>query len=326
MSQSLRGGATTGLHASYAFGLALESYIATQEIVSIITQKMDNDDLDVTKGCQIVVTISDDLTTLKLNTTPHTPYTIGRLKLYAGVGVGVVTKEGLRPPKGYPAINPAPLEDIIQTYSRFEPIDRDLYTTISVIDGEQIATQTANSKVGVVGGISILGSTGWVKPISSSAYLDSIQAEISVALSSGYDEIVLTLGNSSLEYAQKHYHQTQIVEIGNFIYDALHIAADVGFSRAIFVCGIGKAVKVMQGHSNTHNRFGQIDFIALKELIESRLSITIDIEQTQTVKGIAGQLGSQSKELYRVVKESSKEQIEEWFPSLGIDVEVVNFK
>ncbi len=315
MAQSLRGGATTGLHASYAFGLALESYIATQERVSIITQKMDNDDLDVTKGCQIVVTISDDITTLKLNTTPHTPYTIGRLKLYAGVGVGVVTKEGLRPPKGYPAINPAPLEDITQTYSRFEPIDRDLYTTISVIDGEQIATQTANSKVGVVGGISILGSTGWVKPISSSAYLDSIQAEISVALSSGYDEIVLTLGNSSLEYAQKHYHQTQIVEIGNFIYDALHIASDIGFDRAIFVCGIGKAVKVMQGHPNTHNRFGQIDFIALKELIDSQLSITIDIEQTHTVKGIVGQLGSNREPFYRWITSKVEQQIADWYPN-----------
>ena len=323
MAQSLRGGATTGLHASYAFGLALESYIATQERVSIITQKMDNDDLDVTKGCQIVVTISDDITTLKLNSTPHTPYTIGRLKLYAGVGVGVVTKEGLRPPKGYPAINPAPLEDITQTYSRFEPIDRDLYTTISVIDGEQIATQTANSKVGVVGGISILGSTGWVKPISSSAYLDSIQAEILVALSSGFYEIVLTLGNSSLEYAQKHYHQTQIVEIGNFVYDALHIASDIGFDRAIFVCGIGKAVKVMQGHPNTHNRFGQIDFRALKELIESRLSITIDIEQTQTVKGIVGQLGNKIDKFYDIVSKECDIQMSKWSPRLKIATKIV---
>ena len=323
MAQSLRGGATTGLHASYAFGLALESYIATQERVSIITQKMDNDDLDVTKWCQIVVTISDDISTLEPNTTPHTPYTIGRLKLYAGVGVGVVTKEGLRPPKGYPAINPAPLEDITQTYSRFEPIDRDIYATISVIDGEQIATQTANSKVGVVGGISILGSTGWVKPISSSAYLDSIQAEISVALSSGYDEIVLTLGNSSLEYAQKHYHQTQIVEIGNFVYDALHIASDIGFDRAIFVCGIGKAVKVMQGHPNTHNRFGQIDFISLQKQIESRLSITIDIEQTQTVKGIVGQLGNKIDKFYDIVSKECGIQMSKWSPRLKISTKIV---
>jgi len=109
----LRKGYTTGVHTLFAFLSALRVFLVINKKSISITNKMDNDDLDVTKGCEIVVTIAQaiaqELRELNLNPIAHQPYIIGNLSLYAGVGVGVVTKEGLKPPKGYPAINPTPL-------------------------------------------------------------------------------------------------------------------------------------------------------------------------------------------------------------------------
>ena len=317
----LRKGYTTGVHASFAFKSALNCFLVTGLKSVSNTNKMDNDDLDVTKGAEIVVTISDRLEDLELNPLKHSPYEIGSLRLYAGVGVGVVTKEGLRPQKGFPAINPTPLEAIKKIYCRCDHVthqNQTIYASISVTEGEFIAKQTANEKVGVIGGISILGTTGFVKPISADAYMNSIQTELGVAKANGYKQAVLTLGNSSFAYAKEHYDEVQIVEIGNFVHDALAIVAKLEFDSAIFICGIGKATKVMQGHKNTHNRFGQIDFIVLKEQIGKELNVTIDIDSTKTVKGISTQLKTIDKlePFYSMIAQKTDEQLAHWFPKI----------
>jgi cobalt-precorrin-5B (C1)-methyltransferase len=158
---------------------------------------MDNDDLDVTRGCEIIVTLSHRKGDLSFNPIDHTPHTIGTLELYAGIGVGIVTQKGLKPSIGFPAINPAPLQAMREIYLRQEPA-KPTYGTIAITDGEYIARQTANAKVGVMGGLSILGTTGWVKPVSNTAYLDSIATEIGFAKANGYETVVLTLGNRAL--------------------------------------------------------------------------------------------------------------------------------
>ena len=319
MSKKLRKGYTTGFHASFAFRSALQGFMATKMLTKSITHKMDNDDLDVTKGCEIVVTISDKLEDLELNKITHKPYIIGSLELYAGVGVGVVTKEGLKPPKGFPAINPTPLKAIEQIHRRFGNTEQ-IFCTISVTNGEEIAKQTANAKVGVLGGISILGTTGYVKPISSDAYMDSIRTELGVAKANGYTQVVLTLGNSSFAYAKEHYDEMQIVEIGNFVYDALEIVEDLEIDSAIFVCGIGKATKVMQGCKNTHNRFGSIDFESLQKQIFKELGVWVDIDSTKTVKGVSLQLKELDKleEFYNIIEIASDRQLEKWFSDIKI--------
>ena len=322
--KKLRKGYTTGVHASFAFSSALSSFLVTKSCVKSITNKMDNDDLDVTKGCEIVVTISDKKEDLELNRIEHEPYVIGSLELYAGVGVGVVTKDGLRPPKGFPAINPTSLKAMADIYAN---LCRDggnpTYGCISVTDGEELAKQTANAKVGVLGGISILGTTGFVKPISADAYMDSIRAELGVAKANGYSQAVLTLGNSSFSYAKEHYDEIQIIEIGNFVYDALEIVEDLGFDSAIFICGIGKATKVMQGYKNTHNRFGSIDFEALKIDIKKVLNIEIDTEVTKTVKGISTQLGIKMDNFYDFVQNKTNQQIKKWFNTIEIETRIL---
>ena len=322
MSKELRKGYTTGVHASFAFRSALEAFLATNSFVKSITNKMDNDDLDVTKGCEIVVTISNRVEDLELNPLKHTPYEISTLKLYAGVGVGVVTKDGLKAPKGFPAINPTPLKAIEQIYHKFRA-KKEIFSAISVTNGEELAKQTANAKVGVLGGISILGTTGFVKPVSSVAYIDSIRTEIAFAKANGYDKIVLTLGNSSFNYAKKQYKEEQIVEIGNFVYDAIAIAQTLGIDKVVFICGIGKATKVMQGCKNTHNRFGSIDFVDLKDKIVQKLGIEVDIESTKTVKGVTAQLKNGVDEFYRLVTIETNQQIEDWFRKIEIETVIL---
>jgi len=284
MNKPLKKGYTTGVHASFAFWSALSIFLASNKTTTSKTKKMDNDDLDVTKGAEIVVTISNSKRDLKLNPIPHQPYILGNLKLFAGKGVGVVTKEGLKPPKGYPAINPTPLEAIEKIYKKFGK-KREIFVSIGVTNGEEISKETANLKVGVVGGISILGTTGFVKPISATAYLDSIKTEIEFAYKNGFREVIFTLGNSSFEFAKKNYKIEQIIEIGNFIYDSFKIAEKVGFKRVILTLGIGKAVKVAQGFKNTHNRFGSISFLLLKDVIRKNLNIEIK-EEVKTVKRV----------------------------------------
>ena len=320
----LRSGYTTGVHATFAFWVAIEGIIDTKMCCHAITYKTDNDDLDVTKGCKIIVMVSYNKADLILNTITHKPYTIGKLSLFAGNGVGVVTKEGLKPPKGYPAINPTPLEAIKKVLKEYEEqLLAPLYATIAIENGENIAKETANAKVGVLGGLSILGTTGIVKPISSSAYMDSITTEIGFIKANGYDKVVITLGNSSFAQAKKHYKEEQIVEIGNFVYDAIAIAQKKGIVKVLFVCGIGKATKVMQGHKNTHNRFGSIDFEALKIVISNELEVEIDTEVTKTVKGITTQLKGKLEPFYDMVTRDAQKQIKEWFPNMLVETLIV---
>ena len=320
----LRRGYTTGVSAALAFGRALEAWCVSRERAQTVTEKMDNDDLDVTKGCMIVATVSDRLEDLTRNPREHSPYTIGKLRLYAGEGVGVVTRAGLKPPIGYPAINPRPLEAIEAQYARFaDRIDREIYATIGIEDGETIARDTANAKVGVLGGLSILGTTGWVKPISHEAYLDSIRSEVAVIAAGGIETAVLTLGNASLAYAKERFEAVQIVEVGNFVYDALGIVAQSGVKQAMFVCGIGKGVKVMQGHRNTHNRFGSIDFTVLCEQIEKKWGLQFNSENFRTVKGLLTELGEYEEAFYPYVEIRATEVMRGWFPDLEMTTHIV---
>jgi cobalt-precorrin-5B (C1)-methyltransferase len=239
--------------------------------------------------------------------------------------VGIVTRKGLKPPAGFPAINPVPLQAMQEIYLRrgSAQADRLIYGTIAVTDGERIARQTANAKVGVMGGISILGTTGWVKPVSNTAYLDSIATEIGFAKANGYETVVLTLGNRALAYAKAHYEAAQIIEAGNFVHDAIAIAQREGIGHVHFVAGIAKGVKVMQGHRNTHNRFGTIDMEALGAQIHIHLGREIDTDATPTVRGIVEQLGAQREPFYAMVQRAANQQIQTWFPDLAVETTLV---
>jgi len=332
--KTLRKGYTTGVHSSFAFRNALDIFLSTDNLTISKTNKMDNDDLDVTKGCEIVVTISNNLKDLKTNPIPHNSYIFksntNTINIYAGYGVGIVTKDGLKPPKDHPAINPIALQalkDIFQTLTK-NYTNKDIFCTISITNGETIAKQTANSKVGVLGGLSILGTSGWVKPISATAYINSIKEELNFIKTNNYNDVILTLGNSSLQYAKSKYNYEQIVEIGNFIYDSIKLSQDLKISNIVLICGIGKLTKIAQGFKNTHNRFGSIDFKELQILIYKNLNIKVDIEQTKTVKGISTQLNKIDKEqeFINLIRDIAYRQLNQWFKNINIKIEISEIK
>lgn len=330
----LKKGLTTGVHACFAFGSVLEAFIVTKEFSFGKINKIDNDDLDVTKGCEIVVSISNIKDDLEFNELSLTPQRVevgtNSLEIYAGVGVGVVTKKGLKIKPDFPAINPVPLENMQRIFKEkvknLENIN--IFCTVSVTNGEEIAKQTANAKVGVIGGISILGTSGIVKPVSSTAYIDSVRTEIEFAKQNELEPLIFTLGNSAFRVFSEKYDEGQIVEVANFVYDSLEIADNLEVKKVLFVCGIGKMTKVYQGFKNTHNRFGVIDFEKLKEDIKNELNYEVDIESTKTVKGISEELQKIGlvEDLYKMIEKRANKQIKVWFPTLDVEAIILEEK
>jgi len=327
VKKELKKGLTTGAHAFWMFHSALDNFLETRTVSSSKINKLDNDDLDVTKDCEIVVTISDNLEDLDLNQITHNAQEFcegtNKLSVYAGVGVGVVTKKGLKISPDFPAINPRPLNAIFDLFKiQTEMYDNlDLKCTISITDGENISKQTANAKVGVLGGLSILGTTGIVKPVSSSAYIDSVQTEIEFAKQNEYDPLIFTIGNTTFKTAKERFEEAQIVEVANFVYDSIEISTALEIKKVVFVCGVGKMTKVYQGFKNTHNRFGSIDFVQLREDIKNELGHEVDIETTKTVKGISIELDKLGlvDGLYTMIAKKANEQIKQWFPNSNVE-------
>ncbi len=314
---SLKKGYTTGVHASFAFYSALCALIFTNKKSISFTVKMENDDLDVTKGAKIWVEAAFFKEDLTLNPFPHKPQIIknlsNRLYLFAGKGVGVVTKKGLKIPPSYPAINPSPLKAMENIFKNLTKNRTNLfiYSAIGVIEGEMIAKETANEKVGVIGGISILGESGFVKPVSAKAYVESIKEEIKVAYF--YKKrAVFTIGESAYKKALLKYDKIEIIEIGNYVYDSLKMAKEIKIEKFVLVTSIGKLTKIAQGKKNTHNRFGGIDFERLKEKFPIK-------EDVVTVKRFIEILGPKRDEFIKYITLQAKKRIYEW---IGKDIEI----
>ncbi len=332
--KELRKGYTTGTHTVAAFRSCLDTLLAIKEPCITKTNKIHNDDLDVTKGCEIVVSLDFNKDKFLLNPTFQKPQSFqngsNSLEIYAGLGVGVVTKKGLKIPPSYPAINPSPLEAMKEYFEIKTKKIQNLHLKccVSVTNGQEIAKQTANNKVGVLEGISILGTTGIVKPVSSSAYIDSIKTEIEFAIQNGYKTLYFTLGNSAFNVACKKTNKEAIIEIGNFVYDSIELAVKLKANEVIFLCGIGKMTKVYQGFKNTHNRFGVIDFFKLQEDIQKKLNYKVNIEATLTVKGISQELQKVGllEEFYKMITDESNKKIKQWFNTSKVKAMILEEK
>lgn len=176
-----------------------------------------------------------------------------------GVGVGRVTKPGLEQPVGSAAINRVPREMIAEAVrdvaSRFG-YEGGFKVTIEVPRGEELAQKTFNQHLGVLGGISILGTTGIVEPRSIAALKDSIEIEIRQHAALGNRSLIITPGNYGKDYVneQLSFLKTPMVSCSNFIGDALDFAARYKFERVLLVGHIGKMVKLAGGIMDTHSR------------------------------------------------------------------------
>ena len=221
-----------------------ESLSTNQASCTVI--KNGGDDPDVTHGkeigCELQVTKQEGISFLQ------------------GKGVGKVTLPGLSLAVGEPAINPIPRQMITNMLEELR-IDYETETGFRVKpfvpEGEKLASQTFNPRIGVLGGISIIGTTGRVKPFSNEAFLATIEYQLSVANESGTNEIVLTSGKRSENIMKphcKHLPDTAFIHFGNLIGDTVKLAAKHSFQQINLGVMLGKAIKLAEGHLNTHNK------------------------------------------------------------------------
>jgi len=181
--------------------------------------------------------------------------------LAGGEGGGVVTKPGLGLPVGGPAINPVPRAMIVQAVSEVVG-DRGIRIVISVPDGERMARKTTNRRLGIVGGISILGTTGVVRPFSTAAWRASVVQAVQVAAAQGERTIVLCTGGRTERGARAllpEVPEVCFVEVGDFTGAALRTAAAHGITRVVFVGMVGKITKLAAGVLMTHYTRSTVD-------------------------------------------------------------------
>lgn len=216
------------------------------------------DDPDVTDGIEVRATVER----------------AASFEILGGEGVGRFTLPGFDYPPGYPAINKGPRQ-MLRTN-----IQGNFRITISVPGGAEIARKTFNPRLGIEGGISIIGVSGIVKPFSETAFKDSIKKCLQVAVASGSERVVIHSGGKSERFLHGCYPDLPVqafVEYGNFIGDTIRMASELGVSRLTMGIMLGKAVKLAAGHLDTHSKKVVMDkdFIS-KMLVEA--GIHADIE------------------------------------------------
>lgn len=190
-----------------------------------------------------------------------------RFELAGGEGVGTVTMKGLGLDVGGPAINPVPRRMIAESVA--EVTNDPLRIEISVPGGERMAKKTLNGRLGIVGGISILGTTGIVRPYSTASWRASVEQAIDVAAANGVTEVVLSTGGRSEKFSQALFPklpELAFIEMGEFTGHALKRCALRGITRAVLAGMIGKLSKIAQGHFMTHVAGNKVDPEFLAEL------------------------------------------------------------
>ena len=199
--------------------------------------------------------------------------------IYGGEGVGTITLPGFDYPPGSPAINKAPREMIRHNLESLSIVHYPLSITISVPNGAEIAKKTFNPRLGIEGGISIIGVSGIVKPFSEEAFIDSIRKCMTIAQASGTDRVVINSGGKSERFVKALYPdlpRQAFVEYGNYIGETLKIAHELHFKNVTLGVMLGKAVKLAAGHLDTHSRKTTMDLDFIQQMLqESGMSIDI---------------------------------------------------
>ena len=235
--------------------LAVRDIRLSPDCVSCAIQKDSGDDPDVTRNTLIYAEVCRS--------------TVPGIIIDGGQGVGRVTKPGLDQPVGAAAINSVPRRMIGENVSEVCALlgySGGLRVVISAPEGEMLAKKTFNPRLGIVGGISILGTTGIVEPMSEQALVDTIRVELRQRRESGADYVLLSPGNYGADYmrAAMGIDPATAVMTSNFIGDTLEMCRELDFRGALLIGHIGKLVKLAGGMWNTHSRYGdcRMDILA----------------------------------------------------------------
>ena len=255
--------------------LEIKNQIFSKESATCSVQKFSGTDPDITNGIQVFAKVSRIDRDKKEEGEP-------KIKITGGKGVGKVTLPGLDQKVGQAAINSVPrkmiLEGVRREIENFYSPEKgsrpeNLEIEISVPGGEEIAKQTFNPKLGIVDGISILGTSGIVEPMSEQALLDTIQVEINVRKAQGFEVLALVPGNYGADFLKAEFDLSveTAVHCSNFVYDSVMMAKNSGFKKILFCGHLGKLVKVAGGIKNTHSKYGDHRMEIISEVAQNLL-------------------------------------------------------
>ena len=227
--------------------LDIEDIEMREDFVSCAVRKDAGDDPDITDGALVYARVES----------------CGEpgVAIDGGTGVGRVTKPGLDQPVGSAAINSVPrrmIRENVEEVMRLFDHAGGLKVVVSIPAGEELAKKTFNPRLGIVGGISVLGTTGIVEPMSETALVETIRAELSQRRALGRESVLLTPGNYGAEFIKTELgiDPDKAVQTSNFIGDSLDICRELGFGRALLIGHIGKLVKLAGNMMNTHSKYG----------------------------------------------------------------------
>ena len=270
------------------------------------------DDPDVTHGLEIYskVSLRND----------------SKINIFGGTGVGKVTKKGLPVAPGNSAINPVPLKMIRETVEEMLPEGFGADVEISVPKGEETAKKTLNAKLGIIGGISILGTTGIVKPMSEESWKASLAIELKMALeNAGNGEAIFLFGNRGKQYLSDNFddNTSQAIVISNFVGYMFDRACEFEAKKIYFIGELGKFVKVAGGIFHTHSRVSDAKMeiltanaLLVEESTENMKKIMASNTTEEATKYI------EKTEVYSLLAEKAKQKCEEYCRRNGWELEV----
>ncbi len=283
------------LPAGFRASFALHGQAVTDGVARCFVVKDAGDDPDVTHGIELHAALQRTA--------------VAELEIVAGVGIGRVTKPGLAVAVGMPAINPVPRRMIAQAVGEVFPQGTGLRLTLSIPDGEQRAEKTLNARLGILGGLSLLGTTGVVKPISHKAWTDTLDVALDVALAAGSRPVVLSTGRTSEAAGQQHFSlpEEAFVMMGDHLGYTLEACHRKGVPAVALAVQFAKLVKIACGHPQTHVRHSQLD---LGQLLQWAGEIDLDaadcqkLELANTAREVFESFGVDSPLIARVAREA----------------------
>lgn len=298
------------------FKLAFKSIAPSYASAGIV--KDAGDDPDVTNGATIIATVA--------------PLVPGSGIIFkAGEGVGTVTRPGLPLNVGEAAINPVPrqmMRDVCNELCLKHSLPADLVITISVPDGEEIAKKTWNPRLGIVGGISILGTTGIVRPFSCSAWIHSIHSGIDVARAEGAKHVIGATGSTSEDAAQSIYHLPDyaLLDMGDFVGAVLKYLRHHPVEKLTIAGGFAKLTKLAQGALDLHSSRSQVDMAFLWEIAENaglNHSFKDMIQNANTAKEVLDIVTKEGIDIATPIAQKAKLVAKETLRDAPVTVEVI---
>ncbi|PNU18847.1 cobalt-precorrin-5B (C(1))-methyltransferase [Geothermobacter hydrogeniphilus] len=251
------------------------------------------------------------------------------IRLFGGEGIGTVTKPGLAVAVGEPAINPVPRRMIREALRSVFPTGS-FRVTIAIPDGEQRAAKTLNARLGILGGLSILGTTGIVRPISHQAWTDTLDVALNVARAAGCRQVVACTGRNSERAAQRSFPQLTeeaFVMMGDHVGYLAGACHRKGMPKLVVAAQFAKLVKIACGHPQTHVHSSRVD---LRKLADWALSTGLTTEASETIaaantaREVFLALGAAHPLVADVARRAVK-QLRNWAPGVTIEILLVSY-